>query len=131
MVFAKAKKKPTALAAWEQERLDAYLGACTALSVAIIEHAPEFLLHRGREVAARANRGALSDSGVEMLQASGPALGIALAEAFTHVEWLRFWIFLRRQDEPPPRELMPLASIVDDYLRPLNHIDGYNLHPQG
>jgi hypothetical protein len=129
MFGVKEKAKPTAWEPWERERVDQYLTACHELADAIIEHAPSFLVFRGKMMAHCSNR-EFPAAAEAVLEAEGAALAVELKEALARVDWLPLWAFLRRREgDDPPRELAPLTGLVENHLAPLRALYGLPVRP--
>jgi hypothetical protein len=116
------------------ERVQRYLDACEELSAAIVENAGEFLVHRGRQIAANLpTRGGLPPAAEQVLQAQAPALSAALADGLRRIRWLAIapWLRTHAGGDAVPSELAPLERIVDASLGILSTNFGLPLHPAG
>ncbi len=106
-------------------RFAAYLDRCADLSDAVVEHAGDFLLFRGQQIA----RDSLSAEVEADVQANGIALSSMLEEALSELDWrtVARWLRGHNAGERAPREISGLEELVDGLLRP--HFS--SLHPSG
>lgn len=113
-------------------RVAAYRAACDALAAVIVQHAGDLLEQRANVIAACVRR-PLAPEIVRTLREGGPALGMALEEAFKAVDWLPLAPYLRSHNvgDAPPSEFSPLEAIVESALSPLRSQRGLPLRPPG
>jgi hypothetical protein len=129
-----SREQERAWKAIRAERVQVYLDACSELSNAIVENAGEFLVHRGRQIAANLpTRGGLPPAAEQVLQAQAPALAASLSDGLGRVRWLQAapWLRTHAGGERIPPELTPLEALVDASLRVLSTSYGLPLHPAG